>query len=207
MKWEKVKAYNFEAYKSVVETAFHFRRIHKLPLHKDVAVHCVCVDTSVKSLRNTGDGHVGVGFDKEFYFLCTVILAHRYKESLFRLFPDRRDATRPLREARQIMNYGAYKYGDRRKWPFRTLQFEDPETCQALQVVDIIIGGIAYKLNGHYDQPGASPAKRQFCDYLYELFKIRDIFYQFQMYRNDFFTLTLRPRPSYRRRELPPRRS
>jgi hypothetical protein len=69
MKWEKLNAYNFDVYKKVVDTVFNFRRVYKLPLNKDVAVHCVGVDTSVKSLRNTGAGDIGVGFDKEFHFL------------------------------------------------------------------------------------------------------------------------------------------
>jgi hypothetical protein len=44
--------------------------------------------------------------------------------------------------------------------------FADPERCQALQVVDIIVGGIAFKLNGHYDKPDANRYKRALCDYL-----------------------------------------
>jgi hypothetical protein len=203
MKWQKLNAYNFDAYKKVVDTVFNFRRTYKLPLSKDVAVHCVGVDTSVKSLKDIGAGDIGVGFDKEFHFLCCVILLRRYPQSLFMLFPDRREPTTQLREARDIMNLAAAKYGDRREFPIRRLIFADPECCQALQAVDIIIGGIAYKLNGHYDMPGANVAKRKFCDYLYKLFKITDLFYQSQLYKTDFFTFNLRPKPPYRRREFP----
>jgi hypothetical protein len=93
MKWQKLNAYNFDAYKKVVDTVFNFRRAHKLPLSKDVAVHCVGVDTSVKSLRHTGAGDMGLGFDKEFYFLCCVVLLRRYQQALFMLYPDRHDPT------------------------------------------------------------------------------------------------------------------
>jgi hypothetical protein len=203
MKWEKLNAYNFDVYKKVVDTVFNFRRAYKLPLSKDVAVHCVGVDTSVRTLRDTGEGDIGVGFDKEFHFLCCLILLRRYQQALFMLYPDRRNPTTLPRAARDIMNLAAAKYGDRREFPFRRVTFADPERCQALQVVDIIIGGVAYKLNGHYDTPGANVAKRKFCDYLYKLFKITDLFYQSQLYRTDFFTFTLRPKPPYRRREFP----
>ena len=206
MKWQKLNEYNFDAYKKVVDTVFNFRRVYKLPLTKDVAVHCVGVDTSVRSPRETGAGDIGVGFDKEFHFLCAVILARRYQQALFLLYPDRRHPTMQLYKAREIMNLGVAKYGDKREFPFRRLAFADPERCQALQAVDIMIGGVAYKLNGHYDKPGASLAKREFCDYLYKSFKIRDLFYQSQYYRNDFFTFTLRPKPPYRKREFPPKR-
>jgi hypothetical protein len=63
MKWQKLNAYNFDVYKKVVDTVFNFRRTYKLPLSKDVAVHCVGVDTSVKSLKDIGAGDIGVGFD------------------------------------------------------------------------------------------------------------------------------------------------
>jgi hypothetical protein len=146
MKWQKLNAYNFDVYKRVVDTVFNFRRTYKLPLSKDVAVHCVGVDTSVKSLKDIGAGDMGVGFDKEFHFLCCVILLRRYRQALFMLFPDRREPTTQPRKARDIMNLAAAKYGDTREFPFRRLIFADPECCQALQAVDIIIGGIAYKL-------------------------------------------------------------
>jgi hypothetical protein len=208
MKWQKLNEYNSHVYKKVVDTVFNFRRVYKLPLNKDVAVHCVGVDTSIKNLRDTGFGDVGVGFDKEFHFLCAVALARRYQQALFLLYPDRRYPTTPLREAREMMNRGVAKHGDKREFPFRRLIFADPERCQALQVVDIIIGGVAYKLNGHYKKPEANFAKREFCDYLHELFKIREgeLFYKSQLYRNDFFTFMLRPKPPYRKREFPPKR-
>lgn len=207
MKWEKVSAFNVECYKKVVDTAYNFRRLYKLPLQKDVAIHCVCVDTSVKSLRQAGDGDIEIGYDKQFFFLCVAVLAKRYQKQLFQLFPDRRHPRRTERENRDMLNRGVVKYNhDKREYPFRRLIFADPEGCQGLQVVDIIIGGIAYKLNGHYDKPKANPARRELCDYLYNLFKITDIFYQFQLPRTDFFTLTPRPKPPYRRREFPPKR-
>jgi hypothetical protein len=198
MKWQKLGSHNFDVYKKVIDTTFNFRRAHKLPTNKDVAVHCVGVDTSIKSLRQTGDGDIGVGFNIEFYFLCATILRERYRDRLFALYPDRREEARPLSEAKDILNRGSKKYGDLREYPFRRLLFADPERCQALQVVDIIIGGIAYKLNGHYDKPDANTAKREFCDYLYDLLKIKDLFYQSQLYRNDFFTFMLRPKPPRR---------
>jgi hypothetical protein len=208
MKWEKLKDYNFDAYKKVVDTVFDFRRLYKLPLSKDVAVHCVGVDTSLRSQRETGDGDVGVGFDKDFHFLCTVVLARRYQQALLLLYPDRRNPTTPLRKARELMNLGVAKHGDKREFPFRRLIYADPERCQALQVVDIIIGGVAYKLNGHYEKPEANCAKRKFCDYLYELFEIKfeNLFYHSQFTRSDFFTFMRRPRPPKRKREFPPKR-
>ena len=195
MKWEKLNAYNFDAYKAVVDTVFHFRRLRNLPARKEMSLHCVVVDTSKKALRDTGEGDVHVGFDKEFYFLCAAVIPKLYRRELFLLYPDRRYARRPLREAREIMNYGAYKFGDKRKWPFRRLRFEDPENCQALQVVDILIGALAYRLNGHYEKPDAKAAKKALYDYILKLFRLESPFNTSHFQRKRFIMVVHRPQP------------
>jgi hypothetical protein len=203
MKWEKVNAYNFDAYKTVVDTTFNFRRLRIKRALKDMNLQCVVVDTSKKSLRDTGEGDVDVGFDKEFWFLCTVSLLKRYRRELFLLYPDRRHSRRPLREARDILNRGAYKYGDLRKFPFRRLRFDDPEQCLALQAVDIFIGALAYRLNGHYDKPNAKAAKRELCDYILRLCKIYDVFNTTRLYTRDFVGIIHRPQPANSPRGIP----
>jgi hypothetical protein len=166
IKWEKANAYNLASYKKVIDAFFAFERDYKLPLHKHVDVNCVVVDTSKKSLRDSGDGDVEIGFNKEIYFLCVPMIGRRFSKELFHVYPDRRNTPHPLKEAQQIMNFGARKYGDKREWPYRRLQFRDPETSQALQVVDIVIGALAYRLNGHYDKPEAKTAKKTLSDYI-----------------------------------------
>jgi hypothetical protein len=174
IKWEKANAYNLASYKKVVDAFFFFPQKHRLPIRKNVDINCVVVDTSKKALKATGDGDVEIGFNKEVYFLCAAMVAKRFKTELFHLYPDRRETTRPLNEAQKIMNYGARKYGDKRPWLFRRLRFHDPEKCQGLQVVDIFIGAIAYRLNGHYDKPDANPAKKELSDYILSKAKITD---------------------------------
>lgn len=176
MKWEKVNAYNLETYKRIVEAFFTFPARHKLPLTKSLETHCLAVDTSKKTLKDTGEGDVEIGFAKELYFLCVPIIGNRLKKALFHLYPDRRDTRQSLIEARKIMNAGARKYGDRRPWPYRELKFEDPEVKQALQLVDIFIGAIGFQLNGHYQKPNAKEAKRELSDYIFKWAKISDPF-------------------------------
>src|SRR5690606_11806876 len=100
-------------YKKIVDLTFDFRKT--FPARKDMGLHCVVVDTSIKPLTKSGEGDIEVGFDKEFHFLCTVIMPKRYRSELFSLYPDRRYARRPLSEARAIMNRAVYKYGDHRR--------------------------------------------------------------------------------------------
>jgi predicted transport protein len=196
LKWQKANAYNLQVYKKVVDTVFHFRRLCNMPVRKEMGMHCVVVDTSIKTLRDTGDGDIEIGFDKEFYFLCVVVIPKRYRVQLFLLYPDRRDTRRPPSEARDIMNRGAYKWGDKRKGPIRGLEFADPENSQALQVVDILIGALAFRLNRHYDAPKANPAKKNLCDYIWELFKLPDPFNTSPYQQKRFMTWVHRPMPA-----------
>jgi hypothetical protein len=196
LKWQKANAYNLQVYKKVVDTVFHFRRLRNMPVRKEMGMHCIAVDTSIKTLRDTGDGDIGVGFDKEFYFLCVVVIPTRYRVQLFLLYPDRRDARRPPSEPRDIMNRGAYKWGDKRNGPIRGLEFADPENSQALQVVDILIGALAFRLNRHYDAPKANPAKKNLCDYIWEFFKLPDPFNTSPYQQKRFMKWVHRPMPA-----------
>jgi hypothetical protein len=174
IKWEKANSYNLAAYKRVVDAYFTFPKRYNLPMGKELETHCLAVDTSKKTLKSTGDGDVEIGFAKEFYFLCVPVIGKRMKRALFHLYRDRRTTNQSLVEARKIMNAGARKYGDKRPWPYRELKFEDPEAKQALQVVDILIGAIAYKLNGHYQKPDANGAKKELSDYILQRARIAD---------------------------------
>lgn len=183
MKWEKASKRNLEAYKRVVEAYWTFPARRMPSSLYSLNTHCVVVDTSRKTLKDTGEGDVEVGFAKEFYFLCVPIIGGRLKKGLFHLYADRRTTTQSLDEARKIMNAGARKYTNRIDWPYRELAYEDPENRQALQVVDILIGALAYRLNGHYDKPDASLAKKALCDFIFHKAKITNPFVKTDYYR------------------------
>jgi hypothetical protein len=178
--------YNVLSYKKVVDAFFTFERDYRVPLSKAVEIHSIVVDTSKKSLRDSGDGDVEIGFNKEVYFLCAAMIGKRFKKSLFHLYPDRREITRPLSEAQKIMNLGARKHGDKREWPFRRLQFKEPEDFQALQVVDIFIGALAFRLNGHDPNSKQGAAKKRLSDYILRRAKIADPFKRTPYYLRRF---------------------
>jgi hypothetical protein len=188
LKWEKVNAYNFNAYKRVVEAFLLFPRLTRLPTTKDVNIHTLVVDTSVKVEhdRKFSGGDVELGFNKEIYYLCVRDIGRRYSAALFHIYPDRRNTNRPLSQAQLIMNRGMKKHGDKREYPIRRLKFSDPENSQALQVIDIFIGALAYHLNGHYTKPNANPAKKQLSDYILRATKIQNVFASTPLYRKRF---------------------
>jgi Protein of unknown function (DUF3800) len=173
IKWEKVKNRNVGAYTKVIDAFFGALTACKVPVGERIDVHCLVVDTRKRDLRKTDDGDVDIGFNKQLYFLCSVMIRERHKQALFRVYPDRRTTSHSLTEAKNIMNHGARKHGAK-GWPFRHLEFEDPEKCQALQVVDIVIGALAYRLNGHYQKTEANSGKKALCDYIFKRGRIID---------------------------------
>jgi hypothetical protein len=174
LKWEKVSRGTINACINMIETYYSFLKRHNVPTRKHVDFNCIVVDTTKKPLRDDGDGDIEIGFNKQVYFLCAVMLAKRFKTELFHIYPDRRTSPYRLSEAQAIMNAGVKKYGDKREFPIRRLRYHDPEVCQSLQLVDILIGALAYKLNGHYDQPKPNEAKKALCDFVLTRAKIKD---------------------------------
>lgn len=183
IKWAKVNPGNVTACERMVEAYRTFPQRHRLPVAKDVDIHCVVVDTSKKPLKDEGDGDLEIGFNKQVYFLCVVLIRKRYKRALFHFYLDRRTSPQPLSKAHQIMTAGAKKYGDKRDYPIRRLRYEDPERCQCLQLVDLFIGAVAYKLNGHYGNADANPGKKRLCDFILSKMKITDPFVNTPYYR------------------------
>ncbi|HEX6101823.1 MAG TPA: DUF3800 domain-containing protein, partial [Alphaproteobacteria bacterium] len=58
------------------------------------------------------------------------------------------------------------KQGDQRDWPFRRLHFRDSHEVPALQLTDLLVGSVAFRINGHHQISGASPPKVQLSEHI-----------------------------------------
>jgi hypothetical protein len=160
MKWGKVSSSKMSAYRCVVETILV---PPPGPLHL-TEFHILVVDTTKLRDNIFNAGSREVGFNKEIYQLCQKF--GRIKQTgLFHIYLDSRDTKSPTDELRNILNLGIMKQQPHRDWPYRRVHFRDSSACLCLQAVDIILGGIAFKINGHDAVPGASPAKRSLSDH------------------------------------------
>lgn len=156
------------AYKRVIDVFFdNDQRIPQLDFH---SLH---VDTTRIDHRRFNSGSREIGFNKEIYQLLTKC-SRLYRSSYFHCYPDKRTTSSSTEELRLILNRGARKSSDGRDWPFRRLAFRDSAKSLSLQMVDVLLGAIAFKLNGHYDAVGASPAKRELSDYILSRGRVRD---------------------------------
>jgi hypothetical protein len=165
-KWTKVSRAKLAAYKRVVDVLFDNPDL--------VHFHALCVDTTRLDHRRFNQGSREIGFNKEIYQLA-IKFSRLYGTNLFHVYPDRRETNQKPEELRIILTRGCRKNGDKRDWPFRRCQFRESRKTLALQLVDILIGALAFRKNEHDRAAGASPAKTELSRYILERARITDI--------------------------------
>lgn len=159
MKWGKVSGSKAKAYRRYADCFFdavEFRGVH---------FHSLVVDTSGIDNASYNQGSTDIGFNKEVYQLARKF-ARLYLDRYFNLYPDQRQTSQLPSNLRDILNAGSRKSGDKREWPFRRCHFRDSSKTPMLQLVDILLGALAFAVNGHRDKPGCSPAKAELCSYI-----------------------------------------
>lgn len=167
MKWGKVSPSKLIAYQRTADLFFDddaFVNAH---------FHCIVIDTSLIDDRKYNDSDREVGFNKEIYQLANKC-ARLYPRDYFHVYPDQRDTPSPPEQLRLILNSGRRKARDPRSWPFRRWQFQDSKGSLLLQLTDILLGAIAYRVNGHGQSPNASPAKLDFSNHILAKARVRD---------------------------------
>jgi hypothetical protein len=168
--WVKVSRTKLPAYRRVIDVFFDAPFAYE---HLDF--HSLVVDTTRINDRRFNESSREIGFNKEIYQLC-LKFGRLYPDRLFHIYADRRNTNQSPNETRLIVNRGIRRGGDARDWPYRRVHFRDSDTTQALQLVDVLLGALTFRLNGHYDAWNASPAKRALCDHILARAHIRDVF-------------------------------
>lgn len=170
MKWAKVSRSKLGAYKRVIDVFFDGDR-DCLPMEfHSLVVH-------MPKLRDNlfNKGSREIGFNKDVYQLC-MKFGRLYRQRLFHVYPDERATRSSTEELRSILNFGIRKKGDLRDWPFRRLHFQDSKRQYPLQLVDLLTGAIAYRLNKHHMEPSASEPKTFLSEHVLRRARIADVF-------------------------------
>ena len=169
IKWVKVSNSKLEAYKRVVLAFFQFA--NRIPLTAGrLDFHSAVVDLTVK-----GGDLTEIGFNKEIRTLC-LKFARLYPQALFHVYLDERTTRQSLSVEQYHLNNTAHLSRPTKNWPFRRMKFRESHRVQALQVADVLLGALAFRLNGHYERPDASPAKIELSNYVLKLARIADPF-------------------------------
>ena len=144
------------------------RHVHSIDFH---SLH---IDTHLLRDSVFNDGSRDVGFNKEIYQLCQKF-ARLYRSRLLHIYLDNRNTPSTTEQLRFILNCGVRKKGDTRDWPFRRVHFRESSECQCIQLVDVLLGAMAFRLNGHRQTPSASPAKCELSDYILSQGRVHDV--------------------------------
>ncbi|MBB5713585.1 hypothetical protein FHS94_000404 [Sphingomonas aerophila] len=159
LKWGKVSRAKYSAYRRYADQFFDDESLSQAKFHSLV------VDTSQLDHKRFNDGSREIGFNKELYNLATKC-ARLQRTGYFHLYPDYRDTNQRPEDLRNILNYGRHKKGDGRSWPFRRCQFRDSAKTPLLQLVDLLLGALAYGVNRHFDHENASSHKRDLARHI-----------------------------------------
>lgn len=166
MGWSEISHGDYEPYKKVMKAffSFSFRKLQN-EAGQRVMSYCSVVDTRVRGRRYSKGKRGQIGFNREIYFHCMSIARHE-NIILFHVYPDHRTTTQRIEKMAIMLSRGTRKEHDTRDHPFRRVQFRYSHQEQALQISDILIGAVAYRLNRHYDSPTANEDKKLLCDYI-----------------------------------------
>lgn len=167
MKWGSVSRSKYAAYQRLVDAFFDD------PIFAGADFHSTVVDTWKQDHAGFSEGDREVTFNKELYQLAAKF-ARLYRDRLFHLYPDERETSQLPGRLREILNWGRRKKGDNRDFPYRRCHFRKSHETPLLQLVDVLLGGLAYRINGHHTAPEASPAKVQLSDHILQRADIRD---------------------------------
>ena len=168
MKWGSVSKGKLAAYRRLVDSFFDD------PVFQGVDFHSTIVDTSQQDHQRFGDGDRDKTFNKELYQLA-IKFARLYPRALFHLYPDDRETIHRPGELRDILNFGRRKTGDRRDFPYRRCHFRDSGSTPLIQLVDVMLGGVAYRINGHANAIDASPAKVELSRHILTRAGVRNV--------------------------------
>jgi hypothetical protein len=164
MGWSEVSNGDFDEYKAVLDAYFSFGGRHLQNRRGVYKFYCSVINTQIPGRSYSGKKGA-VGFNREIYFHCLNVARHD-KTGLFHVYPDERSTNEPIEKMAFMLSRGMRKEGDKRDHPFRRITFHKSHESIPLQISDILIGAIAYRLNRHYDAPKANPDKKRLCDYV-----------------------------------------
>lgn len=166
MGWSEVSNGDFVEYHDVLEAYFSFAQNRLRGRRGLFKFYCSVVNLRVPGRHYTGKKGQ-IGFNREIYFHCMNV-GRRDTYQFFHVYPDYRSTNQPVEKMALMLTRGLRKEGDQRDHPFRRVTFRESHTCHALQISDIVIGALAYRLNRHYDKPNANADKKRLCDYVLE---------------------------------------
>lgn len=160
IKWSKCSRLKLDLYKRYVDVFYE-------AAEADIThFHCMTIDTSTINNRLHNDGCPEIGFNKLIYQLLMHKFGKRYGDlSRLYVYLDDRDTKQKPELMLPMLNSNLRKMGiDTR--PFRLLTFQKSHTSELLQLNDVLLGSVGYRLNALYKAEDASQHKKELMHYI-----------------------------------------
>lgn len=167
--WTKVSRSKLPAYRRFVD--LFFDNPHRFAPFE---FHSLAVDTHRLRDDVFNKGSRSIGFNKEIFQLC-MKFGRLHDRRLLHIYPDYRQTDQSPDELRLILNRAIRNKGDQRDWPYRRVHFRDSSELQVLQLVDVLLGALAFRLNRHHEAANASPAKINLSEHVMARANINDV--------------------------------
>ncbi|HEY0833645.1 MAG TPA: DUF3800 domain-containing protein [Azospirillum sp.] len=180
LKWEKIKKRNIEKYESVVDaffSTFNSNSVH---------FHSVVVNTSELNYRAYSNGDKDVGFNKFIFQILHKCCREHGGDARFYVFLDKRTTRQSLDALRMMLNHHARNKLKIRHWPFKTIEFRDSEKSLLLQMNDILLGAVGYRVNKKHEAEGSAQAKMLLSERIRELSGLQNLEQQTPISRKKF---------------------
>lgn len=171
-KWRKVSKAKLGDYKKFIDCFFTLNNTGHAHFHS------IIIDTAQIDYARFGASEE-VGFYKFYYQLLLHCFGKAYamknKDNGLLTYLDYRNSSYSLNNLKDILNNGMNKKFEVATRPFLTIEPRDSKHCDAIQIVDLLIGAIGYKRNGFDQLAGASPSKKEIAEYIREKSGLSDI--------------------------------
>jgi hypothetical protein len=158
LKWNRLDSRKIKLYEAVLKSFLDRRTAKKLHFH------CIVIDNE-KVDYDYSSGSVDLGFNK-FIYQILLKFARLYSPRMLYVYPDERRTPQTGAQFRDVLNNGAAIHREIQCRPFKLVEFHKSVLTPLIQLADMLIGAVAYEVNGHNLQPNANSGKLAFLEAL-----------------------------------------
>lgn len=161
VKWTKTSQAKLSFYKAFVDVFFDAAS------RDEMHFHCLYVDTGTFQHGRYSGGDRELGFNKLIYQLLLHKFGCRYGKSRpMHVYLDQRTTKHKPEEIRPMLNADLIKRHGITNYPFRRITFQDSKSSDIMQLNDLLVGVVGYKVNRHDRVPGCSQHKVHLANYM-----------------------------------------
>jgi len=159
LKWTKVSNQKLAEYRSLIDLFFTFTRAMHF---KSMVLESGQIDYKT---YHRGDRELG------FYKFIYQMLLHQFgpytkEDTRYLVILDRRTSSYKLSALYTILNRGLRKKYNFKRDVITKIEDRDSKKCNALQVVDVLIGAVGYHWNGCHTRTNAKRGKVLLAEYI-----------------------------------------